>query len=147
MAITLSEPKPMTQQDWRKLTWNELFDEVALRWKGQLNLRDWEISWSMDDLAGDHPDNEAHCIVRTELGHEAEIIIADRIAEYEPDQREKLIVHELVHIILDEMCSFVFQYLPEEHHTYFRRQVEIAVSDLTNVLIDLAREGDAQPTG
>lgn len=146
MAIISSKSKPMTQQDWRKLIWNELFDAVALQWKGWLNLRNWDIWWTMADVAGDDPDNEAHCAVRTELGHEAEITIADQIAEYEPKQREELIVHELVHIILDEMCAFVFNYLPEEHHAYFRRQVEITVSDLTHALVDIAHRDDAEPS-
>lgn len=137
MAYSLSAAR----DKMRKAIWDEHFEALAQTWRRRLHLVHWEINWTMADVVGDDPNHEAQVSVRTQLGHEAEITIAERIADRDVEAREEILVHELVHIILDELSVYALTYMEDEQHCYFERLMEIAVSDVTHVLLDLAHEG------
>lgn len=80
-------PAEMTRKAWRQAAWERQFEDLARLWQRRLNLSHWQISWSMSDCIRDDPDITGHVHVRTENGHQAEITIADCIADC--DERER----------------------------------------------------------
>ena len=117
----------------------EIFDarlgDYCQKWADLLNLGNWAIDYRIADVVDGDGTIEGQCHVNTQLGHRATVTFASRIAFDEDQVREDLVVHEHLHIILDELGQFVYQHLPKEHHDYFTRLVEIAVSDLARVLV------------
>lgn len=136
-------PAELTLKAWRQAAWERQFEDLARRWEKRLNLSHWTISWSMADCINEDPDVTGHVHVRTEHGHEAEITIADCIADCDERVRAEVLVHELLHIHLDELFAFSGQYLEGAELGYMRRLVEIAVADLARILVDLVIDEEA----
>ena len=118
------------------------FEALCQKWTGLLNLGNWAIDYQVAGVIDDDGTIQAQVHVNTTLGHRATITFAERMG-FEDDQvREDTVVHEHLHIILDELGQFVYQHLPKEHHDYFTRLMEIAVSDLGRVLVELGKNRD-----
>ena len=131
-----------SREEWRKEAFAELFEALALEWKETLNLPHWTLHWEMaEPIDEDDGKVEGQCTVRTELGYQAWITLADRLVDADSaEYREHTIVHELLHIKHDELFQFLSHYLDEQHHAYFRRLLEIVVDDLATILVDLAKK-------
>lgn len=113
------------------------FDGYCQKWVRLLNLGCWLIDYQMANVIGDEGSTQASCNVNTQLGHRATITFTSRMG-FESDRvREDLVVHEHLHIVLDELAQFVYQNMPKEHHDYFTRLVEIAVSDMARALVEM----------
>jgi hypothetical protein len=119
----------------------QLFDErfgaLCEKWYALLQLCQWSIAYEMSDTVDDDHRTQAMCRVSKELGHKAKITFAEKMAYESEPEREELVIHELLHIHLDELAQYVYQYLPEEHQDYCTRLFEIAVSDLARILMVL----------
>jgi hypothetical protein len=128
---------------WRQEMFQVLFADLAADWESKLNLRNWTVHWLVSDPVDDDVDTEGQCKVRMDLGYQAWITIADRLADEPAWRRERVVVHELLHVKFDELFQFLAHYLDEEHQTYFRRLVEVLVEDLAVSFVRLrAGEGE-----
>jgi hypothetical protein len=114
------------------------FEALCHKWTGLLNLGNWAIDYWVAEVIDEDGTVEGKCHVKTQLGHRATVTFASRIGFEDDLMREELIVHEHLHVVLDELGQFVYQHLPREHHDYFTRLMEIAVSDLGRVLVRLS---------
>lgn len=131
----------MNAAEYHQEVYAARFEEFCRKWVRLLNLGNWAIDYQVADVVGGDGLTEGQVNVNTQLGHRATITFASRIGFEEERVREDIVVHEHLHIILDELGQFVYQHLPKEHHDYFTRLVEIAVSDLSRVLVELGEGG------
>ena len=123
-------------------TWETYFEEYAAAWKERLMLGHWEICYSLTNgVINNNPDVLGLCTPERQLGHSANIEFVDRLSEIPDKKREWYIIHELMHIKTDELCHYAEMHLPEEQREYFGRLVEVMVSDLADVAVNVYRHG------
>ncbi len=140
----LEEParSHLSRDEQRQAAWKELLDDLTDAWRKRLHLVDWTIDYALADVVDGDPSVSGSCEVFRQLGHRARITLADRVLEGEARYREETVVHEHVHILFDELCEFAEMYLPRKQRKYFRRLLEMTVSDVGDIVIELAREGE-----
>lgn len=109
-------------------------------WVRRLGLGHWQIVCDTAPVIDDHPDAWAVCHVRKPEGHLANITLTDRALGADEEERETIIIHELLHIPLDEIVQYAEQHMPREAHAWLGRLVETYVADMTQQLYLLAHE-------
>jgi hypothetical protein len=115
----------------------EQFKAFCDKWYALLQLCNWKVDFDVTDVVDNDSTIQAQCTVNTALGHKVLVEFAQKMA-YEDDQtREELVIHELLHIHLNELGTFALEFIPEGQQPYFTRLIEIATSDLANVLMVL----------
>lgn len=130
-----------SRDEWRQEVFQELFGDLVDGWPRVLNMANWTLHWQMaEPIDEDDGTVEGQCKVQTELGYQAWITLADRLADESAERREMVIVHELLHVKHDELFQFLAHYLDEEHHAYFRRLIEIVIDDLARILVRMAED-------
>ena len=119
----------------QRLEWFEArFEALLSRWRKILGLRDWFIGVDfIDNIDGD-PQIQAKACVDTDLGHEALIVIQDASAFESFEEREKIVVHELTHVVMAEMTEYARHCMKKKQYKYWERLMETAVADLTRAL-------------
>jgi hypothetical protein len=127
----------MNAAEYHQEIFTAQFDAICHKWVERLNLENWSIKYQVADVVGNDGSTEAQVHVNTQLGHQATITFAARMGFEDDKDRENLVVHELLHIILDELGAFAFQNMAEQHHEYFTRLMEIAVSDLARAMVEI----------
>lgn len=127
----------MTAAEYHQDVFETQFRPYCEKWVKLLNLTGWHIGYEMAEVVQGDGTVEAQVNVNTQLGHRATVTFASRMGFEAGQVREDVVVHEHLHIIMDELAQFVYQYLPKEHHDYFTRLVEIAVSDLSRALVGI----------
>jgi len=133
----------MSDKDsYRQQLFEDKFEAFCQKWQKLLNLCNWCFHYEIVDIIDSDSTIEAQCNVNTQLGHEVTVVFAEKMAYRDALEREKLVIHELLHISLDEMGQFVYQHMDDVHQAYFTRLLEIANSDITKVLFDLAASID-----
>ena len=124
----------MNRSEFYQALLNEKFQSFCDKWQRLLILENWEITYELTNIVNGDVDIKARCQVHRELGHLATITFAERCSYDSDREREELVIHELTHIVLDELGQFVLEYMPVEHHNYFVRLVDVATSDLSRSL-------------
>lgn len=129
----------MNAAEYHREIFEAQFKAYCEKWIKLLNLTGWLINYEMAEVVQGDGTVEVQVNVNTQLGHRATITFASRMGFEEARVREDIVVHEHLHIVLDELGQFVYQHLPKEHHDYFTRLIEIAVSDLSRVLVGIGK--------
>jgi hypothetical protein len=129
----------VNRAEFHQQLYSEKFEAYCQKWRRLLNLNNWEIDYQLAEVVEEDGGILAQVKVNTSLGHKATITFAERIGHSEDHEREDTVAHEHIHIMLDELGQFVYQNMPGEHHAYFTRLMEIAVSDLGRVMLELEK--------
>jgi predicted CopG family antitoxin len=129
-----------SRDDWRKAAFEERIKPYWDVWIERLMLGHWKITGDVASVIDGHTDAEAVCRVFKEQGHRATIIITDDVYERDEAERESDVIHELLHIPLDELAQFAERHIPANERDWFTRLIETFVADMTRCLYNLAHE-------
>jgi len=137
----ISQGLTMNLDEWRDQVFQEKVKPLVKKWHQRLGLDNWDIQLRIQRVIKDDAEIEAHCNVWTEGGHVVFITLTDETVD-DPKKLESHIVHELLHVILDELAQFAYHNMPEDHHAWYTRLIETAVSDLVRVFLRLDNARD-----
>jgi hypothetical protein len=131
----------MNRDEWHKQTFDKTIWPLCQKWLKLLSLEHWDIEFRVAGVINDDPDIDAHCLVHTADGHRAIITFADQSLERDEQRCEESVIHELLHIILDEQAQYAYHKMPGAACDWYTRLVETAVSDLARLFMALDRRG------
>lgn len=129
----------MNRTEFHRQLFDEKFSAYCEKWRQILNLSNRQIDYRMAEIIDGDGGTPAQCNVNVMSGHKATITFAERTGHDTDQEREDTVAHEHIHIILDELGQFVYQYMPDEHQAYFTRLIETVVSDIGRVMLELAK--------
>lgn len=113
------------------------------KWMPRLGLDNWTVTIHLDYAivmpGGD--EINATVSVNESDGFSANIHISRWMLDQEPEEQERVLLHELVHLLLWDMSEYAVRSLDEERQEWFRRETEQAVGHLTRVLTRMATPG------
>lgn len=108
----------------------------------RLGLDNWAINIYLDYaivLEGGDEVN-ASVSVNESDGFSANIHISRWMLDQEPEEQERVLLHELVHLLLWDMSEYALRSLGEEKREWFRRETEQVVGHLTRVFMKMAAD-------
>ncbi len=107
-------------------------DRFIPKWVKRLGLSHWRIEYNITRF-GD--DKDGLCEVHRAQGNRATITFSENVLQESDERQEETVIHELLHIPLDEMMRFAQHYLEDTEYEYLKRLLEIAVSNLSKALL------------
>lgn len=126
------------RDDWRRQQFEEKLAAHLNTWTERLNLSHWEIGCDMDEL----DKALAQCEVNKRHGHKATVTFTESLLFLDDKTRETIIIHELLHIPLDDMAQFAERGMSDEDKEWFARLLETYTADLSKALYNLVRQED-----